>query len=191
MQQDTIANTLSVKLKHLRKTAGMTLEELAKKSDVSRSMLSQIERGGANPTIATLFNLSQALGLELTELIGDDSQPKNFIEHIKSKDVPHFNDSNAGCFLKILSPPEAAGQVEWYELTINHGGSLISQPHKRGAVEHLTVISGTLEVRTANLVKAIKAGEIARYNADVAHSITYVNNTNNKPATAILVVIGA
>ncbi len=188
---ENIVGKLSAKLKKLRKSSNMTLDQLAKKSGVSRSMLSQIERGDANPTIATLFNLSQALGLELTELVGDDEGDKNFIDYIKLGDIPHFNDVDAGSSLKILSPPEMAGQVEWYELTLEKDGGLISSPHRDGAVEHLTILSGSMRVRAGNLVQTLKMGEIARYNGDVNHSITNVQTDEHDVATAILVVIGA
>ena len=61
---------------------------------------------------------------------------------LRAGDVPSIENRGAGCTIRILSPPEEAGQHEVYELDINAGGELDSQPHTRGAREHLTVIDG-------------------------------------------------
>jgi len=61
---------LGPRLHHLRKERGLTLDGLSAASGVSRSMLSQIERGQANPTLAIMWYLSQALGVELSEFVG-------------------------------------------------------------------------------------------------------------------------
>jgi transcriptional regulator with XRE-family HTH domain len=48
-------------VKSIRKRRNLTLEQLAQRSHISKSMLSQIERELTNPTIATLWNLAHAL----------------------------------------------------------------------------------------------------------------------------------
>ena len=58
---------LGPRLHQLRKRKKLTLDELAVMSGVSRSMLSQIERGQTNPTFATLWNLTRALGVRSEE----------------------------------------------------------------------------------------------------------------------------
>lgn len=62
--------TLGPVLKQDRKTRGLALDQLSQASGVSRSMLLQIERGEANPT---LWNVAQALKLELNDLVGPRS----------------------------------------------------------------------------------------------------------------------
>lgn len=61
-------------LREKRQFHGLTLEELAKASGVSRSMLSPVERGEANPTFATLWSLTQALGLSIDDLVGAETE---------------------------------------------------------------------------------------------------------------------
>src|SRR5690349_11830830 len=57
------------RLQAQRKARALTLAELASASGVSRSMLSEIERGNANPTFGTLWHLTRALGLDFNGLI--------------------------------------------------------------------------------------------------------------------------
>ena len=76
------------------------------------------------------------------------------------------------CTLRILGPIALAGKVEWYELTVESGGVLASEPHEAGAKEHLSVLSGTLTVQAADSSKVLKAGDSARYAVDVQHAIS-------------------
>jgi len=79
-----------------------------------------------------------------------------------------------------------AGKFEWYELTLAPGGELVSQPHDPGAMEHLTVLHGMLEVEVDGAKRKIKIGGTARYQADRSHAI---RNTGKTEAKALMVVI--
>jgi mannose-6-phosphate isomerase-like protein (cupin superfamily) len=79
-----------------------------------------------------------------------------------------------------------AGQFEWYELKLQAGGVLDSQAHEPGTREHLTVVSGSMEVRVNEAGQKLKLGETARYGADSPHSI---RNSGKTAASAWLVVI--
>ena len=68
-------------------------------------------------------------------------------------------------------------------MRLNEGGVLDSQPHRRGAREHLTVIEGKLAVTSGGAVEKIAQGDTARYAADVPHRIEA-----DRPARAFLVV---
>ena len=57
-------------IKRLRRQKSLSLEELAQMSGVSRSMLSQIERDATNPTVATLWRITSALGISIDEVLG-------------------------------------------------------------------------------------------------------------------------
>lgn len=168
---NTILTQLPARLKDARRTQGLSLDAVAKLSGVSRSMVSQIERGESSPTIATLWNLTRALQVDFAGLL--DGSPKIAqIETLRAEEVPTIDNLGSGCRIRILSPPEDAGKHEVYELTIAQGGLLDSQPHARGAREHLTVISGSLTVTSGDATSSLNAGDTARYSADVPHRIT-------------------
>ena len=90
------------------------------------------------------------------------------------------------CELRILGPVEMAGQFEWYELRLQPGGVLDSQPHEPGTREHLTVSSGSMELQVADATQKLKTSETARYPADCKHTI---RNSTKTAASAWLVVI--
>ena len=81
MQSEPISS-LSIRIKQQRKKQNWTLEQLAKLSGVSRSMLSQIERGKANPTLAVTCKIAEAFNISIAELIEEPwTQP--LIEVVK------------------------------------------------------------------------------------------------------------
>jgi mannose-6-phosphate isomerase-like protein (cupin superfamily) len=151
-------------------------------------MLSQIERGETNPTFATLWTLTRALDLEFSELISMHSNTAGRvpIEIIPENMIPEIRTEDRRCILRILSPMQTAGSVEWYELTISSNGALVSKPHAKGATEHLTVLEGALLVSSGDEEKTLMAGMTARYSADVPHAI---RNRGKKAARALLVVM--
>ncbi len=170
-RDNAILTQLPARLKEARRTQGLSLDAVAKLSGVSRSMVSQIERGESSPTIATLWNLTRALQVDFAGLL-DSAPAAPQVETLRAAQVPTIDNLGSGCRIRILSPPEDAGKHEVYELTIAPGGVLDSQPHTRGAREHLTVISGSLTVTSGEVSSSLNAGDTARYAADVPHRIT-------------------
>lgn len=180
---DDILTRLPARLKAARRAQGLSLEAVANLSGVSRSMVSQIERGESSPTIATLWNLTRALQVDFAGLL-DGEENHDQIAVLRGSDVPSIDNMGQGCSIRILSPPEEAGRHEVYDLRFDKGGALVSQPHTRGAQEQLTVIEGAVTVTSGKASEVLAAGDTARYAGDVAHSIV----AQDGPARAFLVV---
>ncbi len=173
-------------LQRLRLARGLTLEDLSRIAGVSKSMLSQIEREKANPTIAITWRLANALGVAIGELLDSETRPVETIRVLDAHETPTLPGNHAGYVLRILGPMEMAGKYEWYELTLAAGGELASQAHDPGTTEHLTVIHGVVEIEVGTDKKKIKHGGTARYPADQNHLI---RNTGKTEAKALLVVV--
>jgi transcriptional regulator with XRE-family HTH domain len=186
-EADAIVGRLSQKLKAVRKDRRLTLDELAQRSGVSRSMLSQIERGETNPTVATLWSLTRALGVDFAGLF-DEPATGHIREVMTAEHTPRIERRAEKCRITILSPPTLAGQYELYDLTFEVGGALGSTPHRPGCEEHLTVLDGRIKVTSGSEETELNVGDTARYRADVAHEIAALGQ---KPARAILVVVGS
>ena len=182
-QPPRVGDTLAT----LRQAGALSLEELSRKAGVSKSMLSQIERGQANPTVAVVWRLANALDVSMADLLGDTSAPSLAgIDVLPAHAAPAIRSPDGLCELRILGPIALAGQFEWYALTIEPAGALDSQAHEKGTREHLTHIAGTLQVRAGEQLQRIKNGETARYAADQPHRIS---NTGKSTASAWLVVV--
>src|SRR5262249_60524288 len=70
---DSVARAIGGRVRHGRNSRGWTLDQLAERSGVSRRMLVSIEQGSANPSIATLLLISDALGIGLPALTMPDA----------------------------------------------------------------------------------------------------------------------
>jgi transcriptional regulator with XRE-family HTH domain len=171
-------------LQRLRLARGLTLEDLSRIAGVSKSMLSQIEREKANPTIAITWRLANALGVGIGELLSSGTRDVETIRVLESHETPTLPGNHAGYILRILGPMEMAGKYEWYELTLAPGGELASQAHDPGTSEHLTVLHGTLEVEVGADKRKVKMGGTARYPADQDHVL---RNAGKAEAKALLV----
>ena len=167
---DNILNALPARLRDARKAQGLSLEAISNLSGVSRSMVSQIERGESSPTIATLWNLTRALNVDFAGLL-DQSTQGDKIDVLKASEVPTIDNMGQGCRIAILSPPEDAGGHEVYDIAFQVGGHLKSQPHARGAIEQVTVLVGRVRVSSGTASSELDEGDTARYAADVPHEI--------------------
>src|SRR5436309_14693852 len=73
---DSITRAIGGRVRQGRGGRGWTLDQLAERSGVSRRMLVSIEQGSANPSIATLLLISDALGIGLPALVNMDRSPR-------------------------------------------------------------------------------------------------------------------
>lgn len=176
-----ITDRLAANLREARRAQGLSLDAVAKLSGVSRSMVSQIERGESSPTVATLWNLTQALQVDFAGLL--DGKPQPGIDVTRAAAAPVIARA-AGVRIRILSPAEAVGEHEVYDLTFTPEALLDSDPHSPGCREHLTVIDGHLTVTSGEDSTTLGPGDTARYPADRRHSIRAADT----PARAILIV---
>lgn len=163
-------------VKTLRKRKRWTLEQLATLSGVSRSMLSQVERGAANPTLAVAFRIAQAFGVSLGDLV-DGASTENRIAVVRHDDESAIFRNDDVCRIRTLSPLNLEKDVEFYEVKLPPGKKLESAGHFAGTREFLTVRSGTIKIDSGGETVVMKKGDSAQYVADVDHSIENVGKS--------------
>jgi len=171
-------------LLRLRRVRGLTLDEFAARSGISKSMLSQIERDKTNPTVGTLWRIAEALEVSINSILAS-TQPPSPILLQPGHSMPAFSSADARMHWRILGPVGLAGRIEWYELRADPRSETASDPHEAGAIEHLTVLDGELVVTSGEHVSKVATGATARYRADVRHVI---RNEGSVPALAFIVV---
>ena len=176
---------LGSRVKQLRTEEGWSLDALAQASGVSRSMLSDIEREQANPTLAVTLRIARAFGLALGELLEMPGATSR-VTVIRGDDRTYHYRSDTDVRIRTLSPLNLEKDVEFYEVQLQQGGALRSAPHFAGTREFLTVQAGRVTVESAGDAESLKAGDSATYRADVPHAIV---NTGAGEALMFLVVI--
>jgi transcriptional regulator with XRE-family HTH domain len=180
-----LSGQLGKTVQRLRKAYNLSLSELSEQSGVAKSIISQIERNETNPTLATIWRLAQALDVSIERVL-QAAEDEPFLEKSSRGETPILLSDDGKCRLAIIGWIKTVEWLQWYDFQADAGGALESDPHQRGSVESLSVISGELEVEVAGVIERAKAGDTLRYRCDRPHVI---RNTTKKPAHATMVCI--
>lgn len=182
---DEINQSLGQAIRNERLRQGITLDDVARLSGVSKGMLSQIEQSKTNPTVAVLLRIAAGLRVDATQLLPNRPITPRVWRTVRASDERTRFPANPGCTIRTLSPLDLEKQIELYELTFKQGGELVSEPHIRGTEEMLTVASGSLTVQSGESVAELKKGDSIHYAADLPHRIS---NAGKGAATGVLLV---
>ena len=182
---DDIGSQMSRRVKQMRKDRGWSLDRLSTTCGVSRSMLSQIERGEANPTLAVTMRIALAFGVSLGDLVETPSATST-IDLIRAEDRQYHYRADRDCSIRTLSPLHLEKDVEFYEVRLQTGKQLRSSAHFQGTREFLTVEKGRIRIESADDFEDLNRGDSANYRADVEHAIV---NKGRGEAVLFLVVI--
>lgn len=174
---------LGDRVRELRVQRDWSLQHLSDLCGVSRSMLSEIERSEANPTVGVALAIARELGVTLDELVTVEDRGST-IELIRADDPHCVYRSDPDCRVRTLSPLAPERELEFYEITLQRGGELRSAPHFTGTREHLTVHRGRIRVESGEQAAELGRGDSAAYPADVNHAIV-----NLARATAVVYLI--
>jgi transcriptional regulator with XRE-family HTH domain len=167
---DSTSRLLGERVAQYRQAQDLTLEQLAAASGVSRSMLSQIERGRANPTLAVTQRIAQTFGISIGELV-DDPNAGNRIDVVRGDDPAALFRADGECELRTLSPLQLEKNIEFYAIRISPAAELASAAHFEGTREMFSVARGAAVVVAGDSSIELAAGDTAHYRADVPHVI--------------------
>jgi transcriptional regulator with XRE-family HTH domain len=163
------------RVRELRRARRWSLEALSQASGVSRSMLSEIERGEASPTLALALAISRALGTRLGDLV--DGKHDSALQVVHHNDPTYDYRTDGACQIRTLSPLDADRLIEYYRLDFDRGGELRSQPHFTGTREIVYVDVGRMRVESGGDDVVLTAGDSVAFPADVPHAIVNVGRS--------------
>jgi len=180
-----VSGQLGKTIQRLRKAYNLSLSELAEQSGVAKSIISQIERNETNPTLATIWRLSQALDVSIERFLAtSDEEP--FVEETRASATPIIVSEDGKVRLAIVGWIKTVEWLQWYDVTAEPGGMLEAEGHQRGSVECLTVISGEFEVQAGDETRRAGPGDTLRYRCDRTHIVRCLSG---KSARATMVCI--
>lgn len=156
------------KIKELRIMKGLTQEELADRSELSKGFISQLERNITSPSIATLIDILTCLGTDLKEFFSDSAD-----DQVVFKKTDYFEKIDTELKNKIewIIPNAQKNIMEPIMLTLSEGGSTYpDNPHE--GEEFGFVLSGAVEIHIGNKVFKAKKGESFYFKPQYKHYIT-------------------
>jgi transcriptional regulator with XRE-family HTH domain len=161
-----VGRRVAENLRQRRKARGMSLDDLARASGVSRAALSQIETCKSNPTLGVLWKIAVGLGLPFAELIG---APKAGVAVLRRSDAQVLRSLDGKLESRALAPAGATPFVELYELRLAARATHASEAHARGTHELLVVLSGAVRIHVDDGVFDLSPGDTVAFSADRPH----------------------
>lgn len=179
---DKLNLVIAENLRRLREERKLSLDNVAKLSGVSKSMLGQIERGEVNPTVSIVWKISNGLKISFTQLM---SRPETDIELVEKSEIQPLVEDNGKFRNFPIFPFDSTRRFEMYSLEIDEGGHLNAEAHPQGTQEFITVFSGEITIKTNSDSFTVKSGNSIRFKADSSHSYT---NTGEEICTLSMVI---
>ena len=164
---DQMNQIVAKNIKRLREERKLSMDELSKLSGVSKSMLAQIERGGGNPTISTLWKISNGMKVPFDALT---VRPKSPYELVKTSDLQPLLEDGGKVKNYSIFPDDENRRFAVYYLELEEGSYWESEPHLKGAAEFITIFSGKIEICTGGRSFQVEKVESIRFKADAVHS---------------------
>ena len=176
-------------LRKIRRAKGITLKDLGKATDLSANYLSQIERGRANPSIATLKRITDSLGINFMSLVENGngreaapaSEPAKVVRADKRKELVYPGDLRRA----LLLSPDLQGRLEVI-ITVEdpvpeEGGEWYSHEGE----EFGLVLEGCYEVEVGEKVYRLNEEDSITFSSRLPHRM---RNPGDKPSKTLWVI---
>jgi len=179
----SLSDRLAAAVRGARSAGGLSVNALAETSGVSRTMISKVERGEAQPTAALLARLSGALGLTLSELIaraeGEDRRL------VRAADQVIWTDPETGYRRRAVSPP-SAGPLELVEVELPAGASVPFAADTYAFIsQQMWILQGRLRFIEGAVTHELETGDCLQLGAP--EPCVFVNPTN-RPCRYLVVL---
>ena len=162
------------RIKQYRVLKGLTQEELADRTELSKGFISQVERDLTSPSIATLMDILQALGITVSEFFNEEQEEEQIVfteeDFFVKKDEEYKNQ------IKWIIPNAQKNCMEPIHLILEKGGETCpDNPHE--GEEFGYVLKGKLEIHLGKRSYIAKKGDAFYYKADKTHYLKGIEQT--------------
>lgn len=159
--EDPLERRIAARLAALRAGSGLSLEELAQRSGISRATLSRLERGETSPTAAMLGRLCAVHGWTLSRLMAEAEGAAP--ELVRFADQPRWTDPETGFRRRAASPPGAGLRMELVTGELPAGAAIAyPAPPVPRMEQHLLLTAGKLRFEHGPQVWELAPGDCLR-----------------------------
>jgi transcriptional regulator with XRE-family HTH domain len=158
----SIDRRIAQRLRGLRAERNWSLDELARRSNVSRATLSRLENAEVSPTASVLGKLCAAYGLTMSRLMY--MVEEDFAPLVRRSAQPVWTDPAIGFRRRSVSPPAQSLAAEVLECELEPGTRITYEvPPRQGLEHHLLLIEGQLEIAVDGRTHELRPGDCLRY----------------------------
>lgn len=166
------------KLRRLRVKLGLTQEELADRTELTKGFISQLENDITSPSIATLMDILEALGTDIAAFFNDRSEERVVFS---AEDTFEKEDEESGSVIRWLVPNAQKNALEPILVTIRPGGGTQElDPHE--GEEFGIVLSGTVTLVDGDRKHRVKKGDSFYLHPQGVH---WLQNNGKTPAKVL------
>jgi transcriptional regulator with XRE-family HTH domain len=179
---------VGARIRELRADQGLTLDGLAQLADVSRAMLSRIERGESSPTAHLLGKICNGLGVTLSALFASTEAPTSPL--VRRRDRPTWRDPASRYLRRNVSPAGTGSPIDIAEIEFPAGASVAFDSQRlAGKDQHVWVLSGSLEMELGEDLFRLETGDCLFMRFD--RPVLFRNPTKRTTRYAVIVGHGA
>jgi transcriptional regulator with XRE-family HTH domain len=176
-------------VRELRDAQGLSLDALAGKSGVSRSMISVVERGESSPTAVLLNKLAVGLGVTLGALFNEPAAAAGPSRSPVSRrsDQPEWKDPDSGYVRRNVSPPGMAQRIQIVEACFPPGARIAFETSSRSKRVHqqIWLLEGSMEITVGKDRYRLNEGDCLAMELD--QPIVYYNPTKRSARYAVII----
>jgi transcriptional regulator with XRE-family HTH domain len=186
--ESDLSQRIAQRVRELRATQGLSLDALAGKSGVSRSMISLIERGESSPTAVVLEKLAAGLGAPLASLFDAPAAVEGPTDPVARRDEqPLWKDPASGYLRRNVSPPGVPQPMQIVEVHFPPGGRVAFDSNGRDArvYQQIWVLEGAMEITLGNECYRLHAGDCLAMQLD--RPIVFHNRTRKSARYAVVI----
>lgn len=159
-------DNLGLRLKQLRTRQGLSQRQLARNSGVSNATISLIEHGRTDPSMGLLKRVLDAMGVSFAEFFASDTRQSEQYFYVRDE----LSEIGSGpiSYRQVgadLSESNLQILFERYEPGADTGQSMLSHEAEEGGI----ILQGRLEIRVADHVRTLSAGDAYRFNSRLPH----------------------
>jgi transcriptional regulator with XRE-family HTH domain len=170
------------RLRAIRLMRRATLRTIAERAGVSESFLSQVERGRASASIASLRRIAGALGVSVADLFDSSGPPRPRV--LRREDRPSLGFGILGT--KRLLTPRPLHHLEVFVGELDVGGSTGGEPYAHGDSEELLIVlTGGVRLELGGEVHELESGDSIDYRSSTPHRVV---NGSDEPAEVIWII---
>jgi transcriptional regulator with XRE-family HTH domain len=166
-EKEALSVDVGHRLKQLREEQNISMRGLATKSGLSANALSMIERGKTSPSVSTLYKLSDALGVPITEFFNQQLARQEVV-YLKSNERTHIAFMRGS--MEGLGGEQFVGKVSPFLLTLENGASSGLVPMSHTGHEFVFCLRGKLEYRVEKQTHVLESGDSLLFAAQLKHS---------------------
>lgn len=161
-QSRAVGSTLALQ----RSTRGLTIEELARRSEISTGLLSQLERGLGNPSLSTLTRLAHALDIPIGAFFAGTTDGGDIVVHPHTRKRLYLAERNLTYQLLV---PDLQGTISMLHIEMPPRFTNESDPFRHPGEEAMLVLEGEIETHAEERTFLLTKGDSIRFASTIPH----------------------